>query len=126
MASALYPSFKQLLLGGDIDLINDDIRVALLDNTYTFSSAHDFRNDLTGVVALSGALTSKTITSGVFDAADGLASSVTGNAIVSLALYKHTGVSSTDPLIGFIDGLSLTPNGNNINIVWNASGIFAL
>jgi len=126
MASAFAPSFKELLLGGGISLTADTIGVALLDNTYVFSSVHDFRNDLTGVVALSSSLASKTITSGVFDAADGLASSVTGNAIVAVWLFKSTGVASTDPLIVFIDGLSLTPNGNNINIIWNASGIFAL
>lgn len=126
MASALYPAFKQLALGGDIDLITDNIVVALLDNTYVFSSAHDFRNDLIGVVALSANLSSKTIISGVFDAADGLASSVSGNAIVAIVVFKSTGVAAADPLIVFIDGLNLTPTGNNINIVWNASGIFAL
>lgn len=128
MASALYPSFKQLALGGDIDLITDDIRVAALGSGYTFSSAHDFRDDLgANVIALSGALSSKSITSGVFDAADGLFASVaSGSTIVAVALYKHTGTITTDPLIVFIDGLNLATNGNNVNIVWNVNGIFAL
>jgi hypothetical protein len=126
MANAAYPSFLELLLGGDIDLVTDPIAVALLSSGYTFNTAHDFRDDLTNVIAISDALTSKTIVDGVFDAANGLAESVSGADIAAVSLFRVVGTAATDDLIVFLDGLSLTPNGNNINIVWNASGIFAL
>lgn len=126
MASAAYPSFLEGLLGGTFNLTTNAIAVALLDNTYVYSAAHDFRNDLTGVVALTANLTGKTIVDGVFDAADGVATSVSGNPIVAIAIYRNVGTAATDDLLVFIDGLNLTPNGNNINVVWNASGIFAL
>lgn len=128
MAAALYPSFKQLLLGAGINLTSDDIRVILIDTgVYTFSSLHDFRDDITGVVGTaSPALTSKTITSGVFDAANTVISSVTGATVEAIILYRNVGTAATDPLICFIDGLTLTPDGNNVNVNFNASGIFAL
>jgi hypothetical protein len=71
-------------------------------------------------------LTSKTITNGVFDAADKTLTAVTGDPSEAIILYKHTGTESTSNLIVFIDGLSVTPNGGDIVIQWHASGIFAL
>ena len=127
MAFHIYPSCKELLLAGDIDLIDDDLKVALLDNSYVYDTAHSFFSSITGQVGASSPnLTSKTITGGVFDAANTTINSVTGNQIVALVIYKDTGVASTSPLIFYADGLSVTPNGNNININWNASGIFSL
>ncbi|MFB6512099.1 hypothetical protein ACWCYZ_16715 [Streptomyces virginiae] len=129
MASALYPSFKALLLGGDIDLAADDIRAVLIDSAdYTYSSGHDFLDDVAAGarVAVSGALASKTITGGVFDAADVTFTAATGDSVEAIVLYKHTGSDATAPLIAYIDGVSVTPNGGNIVAQWNASGIFAL
>lgn len=129
MASALYPSFKALLLGGDIDLAADDIRAVLIDSAdYTYSSAHDFLDDVAAGarVAVSDALASKTITGGVFDAADVTFTAATGDSVEAIVLYKHTGSDATAPLIAYIDGVSVTPNGGNIVVSWNASGIFAL
>jgi hypothetical protein len=128
MAAALYPSFKKLLLDGDIDLLTDTIRVVLIDTgTYTFSAAHDFYADLTGVVGTeSGALANKTTTAGVFDADNAVCPSVSGATVEAIVVFKDTGNPATDPLIAFIDGLTLTPDGNNVNVNFNASGIFAL
>lgn len=129
MASALYPSFKELLLGGDIDLANDDIRAILIDSAdYTYSAAHDFLNDVAAGarIATSSALASKTLTAGVFDAADKTFTGVTGDPGEAVILYKHTGVESTSSLIAYIDGLTYTPNGGDVTAQWHASGIFAL
>jgi len=56
--------------------------------------------------------------------------SVTGNSVEALVIYVDTGSSATSPLVAYIDtgvtGLPVTPNGGNISITWNASGIFAL
>ncbi|MFD9306119.1 hypothetical protein ACFWCB_26280 [Streptomyces sp. NPDC060048] len=129
MASALYPSFKALLLGGDIDLAADDIRAVLIDTAdYTYSAAHDFLDDVAAGarVAVSPALASKTITAGVFDAADTTFTAATGDSVEAVVLYKHTGADATSSLIAYIDGISVIPNGGNITAQWNASGIFAL
>jgi hypothetical protein len=129
MASALYPEFKEQLLTAGLDLESDDIRVILVDTAdYTYSTAHDFLDDVAAGsrVAVSTALASKTIANGVFDAADKTLSTVTGDPCEALILYKHTGTESTSNLICYIDGLSVTPNGGDIVIAWNGSGIFAL
>jgi hypothetical protein len=45
-------------------------------------------------------------------------------------IYVDTGTAATSPLVAYIDtgvtGLPVTPNGGNITVTWNASGIFAL
>lgn len=132
MASAIYPIAKKAFLDGDIDLLTDTIRAVLIDTgTYTYNAAHDFYNDLTGVVGTeSGAFASKTTTGGTFDAADITFAAVTGNTAEAIVIFVDTGNPATDRLVAYIDsassGLPVTPNGGDINVVWNASGIFAL
>ena len=129
MASALYQEFKEQLLTAGLDVEANDIRVILVDTAdYTFSQTHDFLDDVPAGarVAVSGNLASKTIANGTFDAADVTLTAVTGDPSEALVIYKHTGTESTSNLIAYIDGISVTPNGTDITITWNASGIFAL
>lgn len=132
MASALYINGKEGILDGSIDVTGDDIRVALLSAAYTPNlSAHKFVSDLTGIVARSGAIGSKTTTGGVFDAADVTVSAVTGSVVTQLVLFKHTGTDGTARLICLFDsgtGLPLTPSGADELITWSSgsSKIFAL
>lgn len=132
MASGLYASFKQLLLGGDIDLAADTIKAVLVDTAdYTVNLAtHDFLDDVpsAGRVGTPQTLASKTITSGVFDAADVTFPGVTGDPTEGLLIYKDTGSEATSPLIAWFDGAALNfiPNGGDCTVAWNASGIFAL
>lgn len=125
MASAPYTSYLVNLLEADIDLASDNIKIVLVDTgTYTYSAAHNFHDDLSGIVATSGNLASKTTTGGVFDAADILISAVSGSTVEAIVIYKDTGVSGTSPLIYYIDGLTLTPDGSDVTVQWDASGIF--
>mgnify|MGYP000999997441 FL=1 len=131
MASAIYPKFKEALLQGDYDLSTAVVRAVLVDTgTYTYNSAHDFYNDLSGVVGTeSGAFASKTFTNGTFDAADITFTAVTGSTAEAIVLFVDTGNVATDALIAYLDsatGLPVTPNGGDINVTWNASGIFTL
>lgn len=94
-------------------------------------SLHQFLSDIpvAARVATSGNLASKTATNGVFDAADAQLASATGDQSEGLALYEDTGTATTSRLIAWIDtatNLPVTPNGGNIDILWNASGIFAI
>lgn len=131
MSNALYTAFKVLLLKGDIDLENDTIKIALIDTgSYSFSAAHDFWDDaIAGLVGTPVTLTSKTFTGGVFDAADPTWIAVTGAQSEAVIIFKDTGTPSTSPLIAYFDtatGLPVTPNGGNIGVQFNASGILAL
>jgi hypothetical protein len=130
MASVVYPKAKESFLKADLDL-DSTIRAVLIDTgTYTYNAAHDNYDDLSGVVGTeSGAFASKTFTNGVFDAADITFSAVTGNTAEAIVIFLDSGAPGTDKLIAYIDsaiGLPVTPNGGDITVTWNASGIFAL
>lgn len=132
MANAIYPKAKEKFLDALIDIPSDTIKIALIDTgTYTYNSADEFWSSASSaIVGTAETLASKTITGGVFDAADVTFTSVSGVSVEALIIYKDTGSAATSPLIMYIDvaasGLPVTPNGNNIDVQFNASGIFAL
>jgi hypothetical protein len=130
MANGFYANGLKEFLDGDIDLATDTIKAALIDTgTYTVDLAnHDFYDDLSGVVGTDATLGTKTTAAGgVFDAADTTFSSVSGNTVEAIVIYKDTGVAGTSALICYIDtgtGFPFTPNGSDVIVQWNASGIF--
>lgn len=133
MANAIYPKWKESLLQftANNNLSSGTVKVALVDTgTYTYSSAHQFYSSVSGVVGTPQTLGSKTFTNGVFDAADVTFTAVTGASAEALVIYIDTGTAATSPLVAFIDtgvtNLPVTPNGGDITVTWNASGIFAL
>ena len=131
MADALYPLGKQAILAGDIQRKagGHNYKVSLMDTgVYTYSAAHQFFDDLTGVVDTSGNLASLTYALGVADAADITITAVAGNTIEAIVIWRDSGVAATSELIAYIDsasGLPVTPNGGNVMIQWD-SYIFAL
>lgn len=134
MANALYPLWKQQLFSfaANNNMSTGNVTVALIDTgTYTYSAAHQFWSSASGsVVGTPQVIGSKTFTNGVFDGADVTFTAVTGNTAEALIIYIDTGTAGTSPLVAFIDvgvtGLPVTPNGGNIAVTWNATGIFAL
>jgi len=135
MANALYDKGREGFLDGSIDWDTDDIRCILVDAAdYTVDLAtHDNLDDIPAParVAVSGALTGKTVAAGVADADDVTFASVTGDPCEAIVIYKHTGVESTSRLIAYIDsatGLPVTPNGGDITTQWDngADKIFKL
>lgn len=134
MANALYPKWKEQLLQftANNNLSSGTVKVALVDTgTYTYNSADQFYSSVSSaVVGTPQTIGSKTFTNGVFDGGDVTFTAVTGSSIEALVLYVDTGSAATSPLVAFIDtsvtGLPVTPNGGDISITWNASGIFQL
>ena len=135
MANAIYPLWKQSLLqfAANNNLSAGTVDVALVDTAnYTYSAAHQFFSSIPGaaIIGTPQVLGTKTFTNGVFDAADVTFPSVAGASAEALVIYIDTGTAATSPLVAFIDtgvtGLPVTPNGGNISITWNATGIFAL
>jgi hypothetical protein len=137
MANAIYPKYKEALLSGSANSAltgagATGFYVALVDTgVYTFSAAHQFYSDLTGVVGTDQEIGSPTLTNGTVDGNDVTFSAVTGPSVEALVFYrKNAGVNTTWRLVAFIDssvtGLPVTPNGGDISIAWNASGIFQL
>jgi hypothetical protein len=137
MANALYPKWKEARLQGTANAALDGsgttgVYAVLVDlGTYTYSAAHEFYSSLSGLVGTEQELTTKTYVNGLFDAADSVVPSVSGATVEAIVIFiKNAGASTTWRLVGFLDtgvtGLPVTPNGGNINIGWNASGIFQL
>jgi len=133
MANALYGKGREKFLTGDIAWDTDNIKASLVDTgTYTVAiDTHEFYSDLSGVVADSGNLASKTVTLGVADADDVTFGSVTGATVEAVVIWKDTGTASTSPLIAYIDtatNLPITPNGGDITVAWDsgADRIFKL
>lgn len=134
MANALYDPGREGFLDGSIDWDTDDIRAILLLSSYTFSAAHKFVADLGAVDnGRTAALGTKTVTSGVADAADTTLTATAATASKAIAVFKHTGSDATARLIAYIDtptsGLPFTPSaGQTVNVAWDngANKIFKL
>jgi hypothetical protein len=133
MANQMYPKFKEQLwqFTANNNVAAGTVKCALVDTgTYTYNAAHQFFSSLSGVVGTPQTLGSKTYVNGLFDAADITVPGVTGASVEALVLYIDTGVAGTSPLISYVDtgvtGLPVTPNGGDINVAWNASGIIQL
>lgn len=134
MSNALFSKGREGFLSGAIDWDTDDIRVMLVKNTYTFDDNDTYLADLGSVDnGRSAALGSKTVTSGVADAADTSLTALAAVACNALVIFKHTGADATARLIAYIDtvtsGLPVTPAaGGTVNITFNdgANKIFKL
>lgn len=133
MANALYPKWKQALLEftANNDLDGQTVKVALVTSGYTYSATDQFYSSVSAsVVGTPQTIGTKTFTNGVFDGADVTFSAVTGSQVTRLVIYIDTGSAATSPLVAYLDtgvtNLPVTPNGGDIAITWNASGIFAL
>ncbi len=137
MANAIYPKYKEALLSGSANSAltgtgSTGFFVALVDTgTYTYSAAHEFYSDLSGIVGTDQEIATVTLTSGTVDGDNVTFSAVTGNSIEALVCYrKNAGANTTWRLVTYIDtsvtGLPVTPNGGDITISFHASGIFTL
>lgn len=144
MANGLYALSREKFLQATMQPWDTgDHRILLIRSSgggagpyYTVNLAtHDFLDDVPNNAdcrpATAVALTeSSTANDGTADAADATFPTVAaGDAIQNLIVYRHTGVESTSELVAFWDtgtGLPVTPNGADINCVFNASGLFKL
>jgi hypothetical protein len=125
MANALFDPGREGHMDASIVETTGDIRVMLVRSTYVFSAAHKFVADLGAVDnGRSAALTSKTIGSGIFDAADSTLTATAAVACSALVIFQHTGTDATARLIAYIDtpasGLPFTPAAAQvIPLVWD-------
>lgn len=134
MANAIYPKWKEAILNGGSNVaLNGTVRATLVDLAdYTYNATHEFITSVPagGRVATVTLSSGKTYTNGLFDAADVTFPTVTGDPSEAIILWIDTTVEATSRLVAFFDtgvtGLPVTPNGGDINIVWNVSGIFQL
>ena len=128
MSSQLFDAGREGFLLGEIDWDGAVIKMALVRG-YTFNASHKFVSDVTNaggtLVATSSALTSKTGSAGVADAADVTLSAVATGAAIPAAIYFQSSAvtggsdvaTTAQRLICYVDtatGLPVTPNGQSI------------
>lgn len=139
MASLTYNRGKLAILKGEIDLLNDDIKVALVTDSYSpDKDADEFFDDVTNEVSGTGytaggkSLASKAVTQddvndrAEFDADDlqWVVATITARACV---VYYDTGVAATSILIAYIDfGEDFSTVAETFTIEWDSEGILYL
>ncbi len=145
MATIVHNNFRNAQLGTPAspttttDFDADGIDVALLDQTDSGAivvTTVAYGDVDTAVVVADRSdssqvpLTTKTIgvvAVGVFDADDVTFDTISGDAADYLSLHKFDATPANSPLIVTWDsvtsGLPVLPNGGNIIVTWNASGI---
>lgn len=132
---AIYYKFKQLLFEGEIDLIDQTVRVALLTGHTSDLDAHEKFSDVsgdeesgTGYTAGGEALTSKT---NGFDSGSGVntfdAANVTWTGLdVGTPSHLVAYVDSSDDWLISRWEVTTPTNGGDYTIQWNASGILTI
>ena len=143
MANAVYPLYKQAILsaGTNIDLVQntatDGPYVSLVDTgVYTYNTAHQFYSSVAGAGVIGDAngkqITTPTVSAaGTFDGVDVTFTAVSGATVEALVYHRHnSGANTTWKLFLYYDatggGLPVTPNGGDITVTFNASGIFTI
>lgn len=135
MANAIYPLFKQALMNGsaNTDMSAGTVVAALIDTgVYTYSAAHQFESDLSGVIGTNQTLTTKVFgADGSFDSDNPTWTAVAGGTTVeAIVLFLDTTVPTTSRLILYVDagqtGLPFTTNGGDVTYTVDAGGWFIL
>ena len=134
MANKWFPKFKTSAMKALVDMGAVSFNAVLVDLAdYTQSDTHEFLSDVPAAarVATVGLanVTIGIVAEGVFDADDITFLTANGDESEALIIYVNTGSDATARLVLFVDtatGLPITPNGGNIPVNWNASGIAAL
>jgi hypothetical protein len=132
MANTFYPKGAEKMLTAAINYSSDTIKVGIVSDAYTYSTAHEFLSDAGTLVGTAQTLGTKSITGGVFDAADPAFGAIApGSTAKAAILYKDTGNPATSPLLAYIDQLTGFPfatNGGAVTIPWSngAGKIFSL
>jgi hypothetical protein len=131
MADFLYTPYKNSLLldsANPVDWDASNINASLVrSSTYTPNqTTDDFYNDVTTPVQEASGFLAPTVTGFNVDVADFDFTAVgAGAAIDLLVIWCDTGTDSTSRVIAKYD-VSVTPNGNDINVVVSGSGLFDL
>lgn len=135
MANAIYPKYKEAVLQHSANsALTGTVKVALVDTgTYTYSAAHDFLDDVTGIVGTAQTLSgTKSYTNGKFSVTGSVTfSAVTGATVEALIVYIDTGSAATSRLVAYVDtgqsNLPVTPNGGDITLnLDQTNGIFTI
>lgn len=130
MANKLYGKGAEKTLGKQIDWLNDDLRILALSSSYVPDLVnHEWYSDVSAyLIASPVALTTKSITGGIFKADDVNLTLLSGTC-KSLVIYKYNATPGAAALLAYIDSvlnLPLTSTGGILPIKWPSAGIVSL
>ena len=118
-----FPKGAEKVLVGALSFSADVIKVVLLPDGYVVDPAHEFLADVGTTIGTAQALTTKSISGGVFSADDSNFDALAAGSTVGAALiFKDTGSAATSPLLMCITdvvGLPLATNGSGLALRWS-------
>lgn len=131
MANASWPSFREGLMTGAVDLDTAVLKVALVRG-YTYTAAHIYLSDVTAaggtINATSAALTGISCTGGVFDANDTTLATTANSTNHVLIVYQSSAATGGADLAAtaqrlclYMDtgtNLPIQPGTGTLNITW--------
>ena len=140
MANAIYPKYKEALLQATANsALNGSGTTGVYAALYDVGAggAYDSTDEFFSSVVAGQVGTeieigaTKSYTNGVFDGANVTFTSVSGATCEAIIIFvKNAGANTTWRLVAYLDtnvtGLPVTPNGGDIAVSWNASGIIGL
>lgn len=128
MANFVYKKAKEAFLNGDIDVINDQLKVLLLKTSeYTANQNTDeFVSQIpaNAIVRRSEPITSPSSSNGILDADNVTITGYDGAAFEAIALYQYKPADSNSRLIFYIDTSDGLPYAglntvSSVTIFWN-------
>ena len=141
MPGKFYGLFFKSVFNKEIDIDSDNIKIMLLDNTYTFDQdAHQYKSSITGEVSGTGytaggqQLTSVSVTYDTstntikLDAAYPSWANSTITGVKKAVIYDSTpGTDATRPLIAYLESdTTLSTTSGTLSITFDAAGIATL
>lgn len=134
MSNNIYPKWKEALWNhsANSNASSGVVKVALVDTDVRgYVSTDEFYSSMSAaIVGTPQTIGAKTFVNGVFDGDNVVFPSVSGSVCEALLFFVDTGTPSTSRLIAYIDTnvttLPVIPNGGDIIVAFNASGILAL
>jgi hypothetical protein len=135
MTSGIYQRFKANLMNKEVDLEADTIKVALLNNSHSFTATHNTWSQVSanqlagsgGYTTGGATLASKAVTQAAttsWDAADTAWTSASFTAYHAV-IYDDT-LANDDLICSFDFGGAQTVSAGTFTIQWNGSGIITL
>lgn len=115
MTAVVYPKTLEAMWDGGAGAVAGTVKVVAVDTAvYTYSDAHEFLADLSGIRSDAVTVAGKAFTDGLFTAASvSLTGVALGETIGAIVTYVDTGVAGTSRLLTFDDTQS---NGTDIDL----------
>lgn len=131
MASGIYHRFKSNLMKKNVDLVNDTIKVMLLDSNHSYSATDNTKSDVdsneisgTGYTAGGKSLSNKSVTQGATTKWD--ADNVEWSSATFSASHAVIYDSNNDLILSIDFGGSQSVDGGTFRIEWHSDGIVTL